>query len=140
MPGAGYTSGVLQSGNFAGETKIDVLSAVAVELAGVVGGFVPRGEGDRDYLQFRAGHELIKGHAFGYRAINTVISGFIRLSGMLLKAADNRDLWRIKVCIEEKLRAKADAVLYGFCRRIVEELTGVTAFSIGREGTIKRFG
>lgn len=129
-------AGVLQSGYFSGETKIDILPAVAVAVAvesvgPVVGGFVPRVEGDRDYLQICAGHELIQGHAFGYRAINAVISGFIRLSGILLKAADNRDLWRIKLRVEEILRAEADAVLYGFCRRLVEELIGLMAISVG---------
>lgn len=50
---------------------------------------------------------------------------------MLLKAGDNRDLWRIKLRVEEKLRTRADTVLYGFCRRIIEELIGLIAVSVG---------
>lgn len=93
MRDAGYTSGELQSGDLAGKAKIDILPAVAVEFVGsvgpVVGGFVPWAEGHWHYLQLRAGHELIQGHAFGHRTINAVVSGFISLSGMLLKAANN---------------------------------------------------
>ncbi|AXF78229.1 hypothetical protein ACFFW8_01825 [Erwinia tracheiphila] len=60
---------------------------------------------------------------------------------MLLKAGDNRDLWRIKLRVEEKLRTRADTVLYGFCWRIIEELIGLIAVSVGGgKVTIKRFG
>jgi hypothetical protein len=132
---AGYTFGELQSGDLDGEAKIDILPAAAVRLIGSVGpvvsGFVPRDERDPHYLQLRADNELIQGHAFGHRAINAVVSGFISLSGMLFKAANNGDEGRVELRIKEKLGAKADTVLYGFSRRIVEEFIGLMTVSVG---------